>query len=61
MWLKILKIVAKVAVASGLVDKGAGWLKDKITGSADVAEHKANQKVDKVEKEVDEIYKVFNG
>ena len=57
MWLTILKYVAKIAVATGLADKGKGWLKDKISKSADKAEDKANAYIEKIEAKVDEITK----
>lgn len=55
MWLTILKYVAKIAIYTGLAEKGKGWLKDKIGKAADKAEDKAIAKLDLVEEKVDEI------
>jgi len=57
-WLSILKVVAQIAVSTGLVDKGKGWLKDKIRNSVDKAEDKAYEKLEIIKRQTDSIYEV---
>ena len=35
MWIRILKVVAQVAVATGLADKAKGWVLDRVNGARD--------------------------
>ena len=58
-WLKILKYVAKFAVASGLADKAGGWIKDRIGDALNRAEVKADKVRDETVKEIDTVYKVI--
>lgn len=56
MWLNILKYAVKIAVATGLADKGKSWIIRKIQGAADKTEYKLRDKLSDVEDKVDEIY-----
>ena len=59
MWLKILKYALKVAVATGLADKGKDWLKSKVDKAfirtIENAQKKVNVAIDDID-EADELH-----